>query len=356
MRMISTGILASIAFTGFAHAQSFSGADTIVIEDFFGTVELELSGGGAITVARSGANADELTISGGDTAVIRGDREIDHQRWWRAYRKERGDWRGRRARDEDPAFDKLLEDRPKLIISAPAGTDIEIRDSAIKLIAEGDAGDVEINENVHLLVKLGDIESGHLGVHGSGYMEVGNVAGELDAGVHGSGDLIAGNIGSGEVNVHGSGDLEVKNVAGDLDASVHGSGDIEVERVAGAVDASVHGSGDLVIGRVGRGLEASVHGSGDLEVGQVTGGDIEVSIHGSGDLEIDGGSVRQLRAAVRGSGEFEFDGTAESARLRSMGSGGIRVAKVSGEIDADGKNIRVAGKKVGDRDRDRWDD
>lgn len=355
MRMIPASILASIAFTGFAHAQSFSGADTILIEDFFGSVELELSGDGAITVAKSGPNAGELTISGGDTATIRGDREIDHRRWWKEYRNARKGW-NRSPRDEDPAFEEMLEDRPKLTISAPEGTDIVVRGSAIKLMADGDAGDVEINENVHLLVKLGDIESGELMVHGSGYMKVGNVAGMLEAGVHGSGDLIAENAGSAKLNVHGSGDLEAKNIAGDLDASVHGSGDLEVVRVSGSVDASVHGSGDLTIERVARGLEASVHGSGDLAIGQVTGGGIEADIHGSGDLEIDGGSVATLRASVRGSGEFEYDGSAEDVRLRSTGSGGIRVARVSGNIDADGKNIRVAGKKVGERDRDRWDD
>ena len=38
------------------------------------------------------------------------------------------------------------------------------------------------------------------------------------------------------------------------------------------------------------------------------------------------------------------------ARLRSGGNGSIRVGKVTGSVDARGKDIRVNGKKVGDED------
>ncbi|NNU15552.1 hypothetical protein HK107_04370 [Parvularcula sp. ZS-1/3] len=349
MRIMTSGLAASLLLLGVAHAQS---GDRIVIEDFYGTVELELSGSGEISAIKSGPNADEVTIKTGSTTRITGDEEIDRRRWWKEYQNNRKGWSGRQPKDRDRVFEEMLEERPRLTISAPQGTDIEINGSAIHMRTDGSAGDVDITDNVHLLVVLGDVDDAELEIHGSGYLEVGNVAGMLDGSVHGSGDLIAGNIREADLRVHGSGDLNARNVGGEVKASVHGSGDLSLERVLGPVSANVHGSGDLKMNRIERGLKGSVHGSGDLEVNQVN-GDLDLSVHGSGDLDIDNGSVDDLDATVYGSGEVTFGGSAKNARLRSTGSGSIRVGRVTGQLDAKGKDIRVDGKKVGEEKKDK---
>ena len=353
MRFITPAIAASLALTATAWAQPYADADTIVIEDFFGSVELELSGDGDVTIAKSGANASDVSIGGSsDRALIRGE-GINRERWKRTYyeMKKKKKHYGSGARDSDPAFEEMLKDQPKLIISAPEGTAILVRESAIKMRTDGDAGDVVVDDNIHVLMWFDDIENGELQVQGSGYLEAGNIDGLLEATVHGSGDLIVGNVREAELTVHGSGDLRAQNIGGELDATVHGSGDLKTERVLGPVDASVHGSGDLVIRSIERGLEGSVHGSGDLKVGSVTGGDIEASVHGSGDFDIDGGNASRLVARVNGSGEFKFGGTAETASLRSSSSGEIRIGEVTGRLEASGKDIRVGGAKVGDDEK-----
>jgi len=366
MRTLSIGLLAAASTLGLSAAH----ADELVIRDFFGTVEVDLSGSGSITAAKSGPNADEVEISGRGDIVIDGGEEINRRRWYNKYQNERRSWRKMNtARDEDPALEALLKDRPTLTISAPEGTDIIVEGSAVKLtVTRGDAGEVDITDNIHLLAKIGNFEFGGLSVHGSGYLEAGNATGRVSASVHGSGDLYLGNVGEADVNVHGSGDMTVKDVNGPLKASVHGSGDLTTGDVAGAVRANVHGSGDLVVSSVegsGRadvhgsgdleiasinaGLKSSVHGSGDVNVGRVN-GDIEVNIHGSGELEIDRGKADMIEASVQGAGEFYFGGDAKTAKLRSSNSGTIRIGEVSGNMDVSGKNIRVGGKKVGDKD------
>ena len=351
MRFITTAIAASLALTATASAQSYSGADTIVVEDFFGTVELELSGNGQITIARTGGDASDAEIGGNrERAVIQGE-GLDKDRWYRQYRDLRQQRRYRQnARDEDPAFESMLEDRPTITIAAPAGTSIIVKDSAIKMRTTGDAGDVVVDNNVHVLMWFDDMENGELEVHGSGYIKAGNIDGLLEGSVHGSGDLIVGNVREADLSVHGSGDLNAQNIGGELDASVHGSGDLTTDRVVGPVEANVHGSGDLEIRSIARGIEGRVHGSGDLKVGSVQGGDIDASVHGSGDFNIDRGNAGRLIARVQGSGEFKFGGTSESANLRSSSSGEIRVGEVTGRLEASGKDIRVGGSKVGDDD------
>lgn len=344
LRIMTAGFAGAVS----ALAVSAAHADEIVIRDFFGTVELEFSGSGDIAAAKSGPGAGAVQIASGDTVTIDGGQRIDRRRWQRQYNAARRGFRGRwGGGNSDPAFRRMLEEQPVVTISAPEGTDLRVVDSAVMLKAQGAAGAVEVEDNIHLLVTLGDIESGRLGVHGSGYLKAGDVAGTVAASVHGSGDLVLGNAGSAELSVHGSGDLVAADVAGALTAAVHGSGDLEVGDVGGPVEASVHGSGDLDVGRAAGWVDARVRGSGDLAVAAAS-GDVEALVSGSGDLDIDGGRAAMLTASVTGSGEFGFDGVAERARLRSSGSGGIRVGKVTGDVDANGRDIRVDGRKVGD--------
>ncbi|NRA30200.1 MAG: DUF2807 domain-containing protein, partial [Parvularculaceae bacterium] len=301
MRALSVGLLAAASTIGLSAAQ----AEELVIQDFFGTVELELSGSQDITVAKSGPDASSVTIRGGSDKVVDGGEEINRNRWYKSYQNKRRGWNGNRKRDEDPVFEEMLKERPTLTISAPVGTDIIVEGSAVKLtVTGGDAGAVDISDNVHLLAKLGDFAEGKLSVHGSGYMSAGDVAGDFQGSVHGSGDLYVGNVGRAQVSVHGSGDMIVKDVNGPLDASVHGSGDLNTGDVAGKLQASVHGSGDLEIASVEGSGEANVHGSGDLEIDSIGAG-LESSVHGSGDLSV-GRVDGDIEATIHGSGELDI--------------------------------------------------
>lgn len=365
MRATSLGLLAAASTLGLSAAH----ADEILIKDFYGTVELELSGSSDITVAKSGPEASSVSIRGGSDKIIDGGTEINRKRWHREYQNQRRGWRGQQKRDQDPVFEDMLQKRPTVTISAPVGTDIIVEGSAVKFtVSGGDAGRVEITDNIHLLAKLGDFALGELAVHGRGYMEAGDVAGDFQGSVHGSGDLYVGDIGRAQVSVHGSGDMKVEdvngplqasvhgsgdltigNVAGSLQASVHGSGDLDIEDVAGSGEANVHGSGDLEISSIASGLESSVHGSGDLSVGRVN-GNIDASVHGSGELDIDRGEANSVDATVSGSGEFRFGGTSKTAKLKSGNAGSIRMGEVTGKMQVSGKDIRVGGKKVGGKD------
>ncbi|MCQ8184040.1 GIN domain-containing protein [Parvularcula maris] len=349
MLKLLTGLLAATAMTGAAHAQSPS----IEIEDFYGTIVLELHSSGPVTAIKSGPGADEVEIRGTNRVRIDGGDEIDRKDWWKEYQRERKGFGNRGWNDTDKAdrtLEKMLEDRPTLTITAPEGTDITIGGSAFKLTTEGDAGSVTITNNIHLWARLNDAEEADVSVHGSGYLKMGDIARMLGASVHGSGDIIAGAAQSAELSVHGSGDLEMDGVRERLRASVHGSGDLNVKEVGGSAKANVHGSGDIELGSVAGGFDGKVHGSGDLKVREVA-GRVDAGIHGSGDLDIDGGEADELTVSVHGSGEFTFRGTAKTAKLRSWGSGEIEVAEVSGRVEAKGKNIRVDGQRIG-RDSD----
>ncbi|MEM6913724.1 MAG: DUF2807 domain-containing protein, partial [Pseudomonadota bacterium] len=243
------------------------------------------------------------------------------------------------------AFLDMLEDQPSLSITAAPGTAIRVVDGAVKLNISGDAGAVEIEGNAMLLGEMDNFETGSIEVKGLGDFTAGTIAAAFKGAVHGSGDLAFGDAGSAHLSVHGSGDLVGGAIAGDLKASVHGSGDLELDDVGGQAEASVHGSGDLELGKIGGGLDASVHGSGDLTAQSVS-TVLKVVVHGSGELDIEAGSVRQLVVQSSGSGELRFAGTAVNADLSTGGAGSIEVGAVSGDLMANGRNIRINGKKV----------
>jgi hypothetical protein len=346
MRFLTTTMLAGAAFLSTASAQQFSG-DEIVLRDFYGTVTLELSGRGEMNISgdTEGMSMDESQSS----VVIDGGDEIDRRDFRREYkRKNRGNWQNRKP-GEDRAFFEMLEDKPSITISAPEGTAVRIEKSAVRLTAEGDAGEVAIEDNVHLLVMMGDIEGGDVEIDGTGYVKVGEVAGPFAASVNGSGDIAYDSAGEAEFSIRGSGDIEGGDIRGPLEASIDGSGDIETGDVEGRAELSIHGSGDIDVGRARGGAEVSLNGSGDVEIADVR-NSLMVGVYGSGDVEIEGGEVDRLEIKVNGSGDVEYGGSAQTARLVSEGSGGISVGPVAGNVEIRGKDIRIDGKRRGSRD------
>ena len=86
--------------------------------------------------------------------------------------------------------------------------------------------------------------------------------------------------------IGGSGSIIVQdafNEMGDLDLSIGGSGDIEIGGKAKNVNVSIAGSGDIKASNLsGNKCDVSIAGSGDAKVGEMKA--LEVSIAGSGDV------------------------------------------------------------------------
>lgn len=125
---------------------------------------------------------------------------------------------------------------------------------------------------------------------GSGELQIrhGHVS-SMSATATGSSDLSTGDavIDNAHVQLAGTGELTMGMVAGGLDAGTSGSGDITIASVtADAVRLTGGGSGDIAIraGTIGK-LTAVRRGSGDLVVQAIVGSGT-VSHHGSGDVSV----------------------------------------------------------------------
>lgn len=105
-------------------------------------------------------------------------------------------------------------------------------------------------------------------------------------------------------------------------ASILGSGDIHVTGLkAGNMDAGVTGSGDLTLtGAVDR-LSAKITGSGDVRAGDLAAKSVRVTVTGSGDATIR--ATEELDASVTGSGDVHYFGNPPQVRKNVIGSGDI---------------------------------
>jgi hypothetical protein len=361
-RLALTAASASL-FAGAAAAQDFSGAEAIAVEDAIAVVRVEFTDTGPISVdIRNRGERPLSAVMVNGRVVIAGEDDLDDKTFWRLYDGEtEGGIRFGPVRiagagrsismqnGENEAFNAMLENYPEVVVTAPSGTDFTVGDSALRLRGEGTAGTVEIDDTIYVIADLGDARRALIGVHGPGRIGLGDVEEALEAGVHGSGDILFGRAGSAQLKVHGSGDIEGSEVIGRTEASVHGSGDIQIGRFGGGLEASVHGSGDIDAGEVEGPLSASVHGSGDIVSAKVN-GPVEASVNGSGDIDLGSGEAPRFRASVNGSGDIVFGGTAFDPRLNTSGSGNIEINSASGQISASGRGIRVGGKNYGDRE------
>jgi hypothetical protein len=107
------------------------------------------------------------------------------------------------------------------------------------------------------------------------------------------------------------------------------SGDTRIGDVGGDLNVTVKGSGDILCGSV-RSAALSISGSADVHIREVT-RRLSAAISGSGNIKVKSGTVTALNVAISGSGKFGFGGVAETANLALSGSGNINVGKVTGE-------------------------
>lgn len=342
--LFSTIAVTALTVSAFAdETGDFSNVESLVIEDFIGSVEIKTHRrGDARVVMTDGEDASypvRMTSAGG-VLTIKSDEDPDKARWW-----DDVEWR----RHDENAFARFLQTYPTLVISVPQGTDVSF-DSAVTLLKAGDIGGDLALEKGHVEGEVGNVQAADINIHGSADLKVGAVADALEISIHGSGDVISGSAGLLSVSIHGSGDVRVGDVDGAAAVQINGSGDVNIGSVGGATDFDIHGSGDIRTGAVKSGADISVHGSGDISLASVA-GKTSVAIHGSGDTEINGGRSEDLVVRVRGSGDFRHAGLATNPNVSVNGSGDVTISKYEGSIHASGDgDIRIAGKRYGDED------
>ncbi len=345
LSFLSTGTAATALLTGVSIAQetrSFDDVERVEITNFIGAVTIK-TGGDAVSVRKSdGTDAAYPFYMESERRglVLRSDEDPDETRW-----HDEVNWR----RYKENAFDKFLETYPSLEITVPRGTMLAFDSAVVRLVADDTDGGLHVREG-YVDGEIGNIATGDIGIHGSGDLIVGDVAGDLTIKIHGSGDFKAGDAGALTASVHGSGDVETGDIASAVKASIHGSGDITLGDVSGAVSVSVHGSGDVETAHVDGGAELSTMGSGDLMFASVS-GETAVSINGSGDIEIAGGRAENLRVRINGSGDFHLAGRASNPDIAVNGSGSAYIAEHDGPVRVSGRgDITISGVDYTDDD------
>ena len=156
---------------------------------------------------------------------------------------------------------------------------------------------------------------------GSGDLEVGNVAGPVDAGT-GSGDIRVGRTTQGVMVRTGSGSIEVDGAASLVART--GSGNVMASSVGGHVEAS-SGSGDITVSLTAKGRTELSTGSGDIVV---TGANGPVQVRASsGDVSVEGTPAAPWDVSAS-SGDVRMRVAADAAfdLEARTGSGGIDTA------------------------------
>jgi hypothetical protein len=117
--------------------------------------------------------------------------------------------------------------------------------------------------------------------------------------------------------------VKVKITVPALDGvSVSGSGNIHATGLkAGDMDAGVTGSGDVTLSGAVDQLRAHITGSGELRAGELGAKNVRVTVTGSGDATVR--ASEQLDASVTGSGDVHYSGNPPKVRKNVTGSGGI---------------------------------
>ena len=135
---------------------------------------------------------------------------------------------------------------------------------------------------------------------------VGNVDGDVNLRIGGSGNVWTGRSEALNVSLGGSGDVRAA-AANNVVVRIGGSGDVRVREVNGNANISIAGSGDVVLsdGRIDE-LDVRIAGSGDVRAGGVV-KDLGVSIVGSGDVSVDVLTGNVSRRII-GSGEVRIGG------------------------------------------------
>ncbi len=262
-------------------------ASALHVEDFVGTLIVEVGNPGVIAVALSGNTeaVEGLAIrQRGDKVEIDGD---GIKRSSRGFGRWFSGW----------SFDDDLSDYPTVTVSVPTGAQVMVND----MVGAVTIGDTE-----------GPLVLEKVSVEGS-----------------------VGRVASAKIGIAGGGMLEIASVAGDLGVAIAGSGSVSAKETGGEASLSIAGSGSVNLDTLGQALRVSISGSGDIHVGEVSSA-VRISVAGSGDVTIDEGRAEPFKVSINGSGDVVFGGTAVDPNISVNGSGDVRIGAMEGRLRSSG--------------------
>ena len=300
--------LASIAsaaiLAGTAHAGQ---APTLEIEDFIGTIEVQTGNFSKISVIEADGASIDLD---GNRIVINDDQSVRNLNC--RYKNndvligKRGGWLS-----SSRGF-KSITTYPKVTIKAPANMYLIISNSLV-------------------FGNVGDIGSGDIDIRSCGELKLGDVNGQFDLNISGSGNLEMGDAGRSDISVSGAGDLKAGDLAS-ADINVSGAGDVVVGDIIGHAEIRSSGAGDISAARIKGGLAYHGSGASDFNADYVGGGDLSIRVSGSGDVRIDEGAVNTLYVKASGASGVRYGGASVSAEARASGAADITINEPSGKL------------------------
>lgn len=378
--------LGMVSISALAQPAQGDGADVAAIDlsDLKATVIINVVDGGATTVSvkERGESFPVDIEENGDTLFVHGAEPLKKDAYRSLYKGGWGGYDGDRMAD-------YLSDYPVITITMPAGTDVTLQKSIMRVSAGDGLGDLEIGKGI-IGGTVGNVQSADIRLSSSEDIQLGMVQGSLKATLSGSGDFTAEDAGQGDFVLSGSGDVTMGKIVGDASFVLSGSGDVEARDIGGAAEFLLSGSGDIAARAIGSGLNATLSGSGDVDVddiggpvivtvsgsGDVAGGDVKggaemrvsgsggimlasvngqtnARISGNGDIDIADGMAEDLTIYISGNGRFVHQGQATNLDVSMNGSGSVDVYENTGTLTTNARSgrIRVNGQKIDTRRR-----
>lgn len=149
----------------------------------------------------------------------------------------------------------------------------------------------------------------------------------------GAGSLQIGAAQDLDLDFSSCGSANLGDVAGELDVDLAGSGHVTTG-AAHSLTADVAGSGQLSVGAVAAGANIDIAGSGTVRLASLT-GELNADGAGSGNLIIEGGDVTDASVDLAGSGDVDIAAPVRRLEVSIVGSGDVDVAGAVGDIEAD---------------------
>lgn len=325
-----------------AAANSAFANETLTIENFIGTINIETSEGAPLRIIKS-QNGDTVTVSESSGRLILdgGVAKPDGKDCEGHYGRYNVSFFSKKEKSGQFGGYKNLETYPVITVSAPDDVDVFIKNS-IPFMTIGDMGALNATLNSCGNLDFGNLSGeARISIMGSADFTLDDIQ-NLDLTIKGSGDVKAGNAGIVTIDLKGSGDVDLQDITA-VDIKSVGSGDVEIGQIRGPLVYVGHGSGDFEAVEILEGLVYEGRGSGDFSAESVT-GDVSIQSRGSSSVDIGDGSIGKLLVTTRGSGEVDIDAIVESAELFASGSGDISVKRVNGNVsmrEAGSADIRV---------------
>lgn len=265
------------------------------VDDFVGTLIVNVSNGGPVKVDVSGTRERIKNLevhSSGNGVVIEG--QNDQSVW---------DWHNWLNFD----YSKSKPDQLVVKVSVPKGTEVRIDDLVGKATVGDTFGPLRLEASA-TQAKIGKVSSATVSLAGTGHIDIAAVSGPLDLDIAGSGKVTVGPTQSVKADIAGAGDTALGPIAGGLNVDIAGSGDISASRVNGPV---------------------------------------KVDIAGSGSVNVGDGVANPLKVDIMGSGNFTFGGLAVDPHISSFGSGSVKIRAYKGRMSSDGMaTVEVGGHEM----------